>query len=102
MNRKTLIFLSLLALFVLPVTAWAGCTDSGNCFLVRVPHGSQVAAVLQSHGLQHIDDVHSSRPEIFLAQGPAGVAPATTLQNLTADYLVAGAEIGRASCRERV
>ncbi len=92
MNRNRLVLLSLLALFVLPVTAWAGCADPGNCFLVRVPHGSLVAAVLQSHGLQHVDEVHSSRPEIFLAQGPAGVSPATTLQNLIADGLVAGAE----------
>lgn len=92
MNRKNIMIIAILALFVLPIAAWAGCTDSANCFLVRVPNGNHVAAVLQSHGLQFVDDAHGSMPQVFLADGPAGVSPATTLQNLIADGLVVGAE----------
>ena len=92
MNRKSIMTIAILALVVLPVTAWAGCADPSNCFLVRVPNGSQVAAVLASHGLQFVGDAHTTIPQVFLAEGPTGVSPATTLQNLIADGLVVGAE----------
>ena len=92
MNRKSITTIAIIAIFALPVAAWAGCSDPGNCFIVRVPSGSQVAAVLQSHGLQFVDDAHGSMPQVFRAEGPAGVDPATTLQNLLADGLVVGAE----------
>ena len=92
MNRKSILTFALLCCLALPIAAWAGCADPSNCFLVRVPNGSQVAAVLQSHGLEHVEDVHASRPQLFLAEGPAGVSPAATLQNLIADGLVVGAE----------
>ena len=92
MNRRRITIITLLALSALPVAAWAGCADPGNCFLVRVPTGSHVATVLQSHGLQFVDDAHPNMPQVFMAEGPAGVSPATTLQNLVADSLVGGAE----------
>ena len=92
MNRKSIITLAILCFLALPFAAWAGCGDPSNCFLVRVPNGSDVAVVLQSHGLQHVDDAHTTRPEVFLAEGGPGNSPAATLQNLVADGLVVGAE----------
>lgn len=77
----------------LPAPALASqCADPSNCFIIRASSPSQVNGILNRHGLHLVDEAHPDKPQIFLAEGPAGVSPLTTLLGLLTDPKISFAE----------